>query len=50
MTDETGFTDRFRAAVRSCGRTVFWRMTRPADDLARLAAACEELGIDEWDG
>jgi threonine aldolase len=50
MTDETDFTDRFRAAARSCDRTVFWRLTRPADDLARLATACTELGIDEWDG
>ena len=50
MTDETDFANRFRAAVRSCERTVFWRMTRPADDLARLAAACDELGVDEWDG
>jgi threonine aldolase len=50
MTDETDFPDRFRAAARSCDRTVFWRLTRPADDLARLAAACTELGIDEWDG
>ena len=48
MTDET-FAERFRAAVRSCDRTVFWRMTTPAADLARLARACEELGIDEWD-
>ena len=50
MTDETDFPDRFRAAARSCDSTVFWRLTRPADDLARLAAACTELGIDEWDG
>ena len=48
MTDET-FAERFRAAFRSCDRTVFWRMTSPGDDLARLAKACEELGIDQWD-
>jgi threonine aldolase len=52
MPPEAGddFADRFRAAARLCERTVFWRRTLPADDLARLAAACEELGIDEWDG
>lgn len=49
MSDEPTFADRFRDASRACDRTVFWRMTRPSDDLARLAAACEELGIDEWD-
>jgi threonine aldolase len=50
MTDEGTTLDRFRAASRACDRTVFWRLTRPADDLARLAAACVELGVDEWDG
>jgi threonine aldolase len=49
MTDGTAFADRYRAAARSCERTVFWRMTAPADDLARLAKGCEELGVDEWD-
>ena len=44
MSDETDFADRFRAASRACDRTVFWRMTRPADDLARLAAACDGAG------
>ena len=49
MTDDASFTDRFRAAARSSERTVFWRHTRPAEDLDRLAKGCVELGVDEWD-
>ena len=44
MTDETDFASRFRAAARSCERTVFWRKTRPADDLARLASPARSWG------
>jgi len=46
----TELDDRLRDAVRACTDMVVWhRRTTPADALAALAAACEELGIDEWD-
>ncbi len=42
--------DRVRAAGRACTRTVSGRRHRsPADVLHDLAAACRELGIEEWD-
>src|SRR6478735_8968501 len=42
--------DRFRAAAVACHDTVVWHQRRgPAETLAMLAEATEELGIDEWD-
>ena len=46
-----GVDERFAAAVRASTSTAVWheRIT-PAESLARLATACDELGVDEWDG
>jgi len=42
--------DRVRAANRACTRTVSGHRHRsPAEVLEGLAAACRELGIEEWD-
>jgi len=42
--------DRLRAATRACTRTVSGHRYRsPAEVLEGLAAACRELGIEEWD-
>lgn len=42
--------ERLRAAVRACPRTVMPTPRRsPAEALADLARAAEELGVDEWD-
>jgi threonine aldolase len=42
--------DRLRAASRACTRTVSGSRHRsPAEVLEGLAAACRELGIEEWD-
>src|SRR4051794_20655676 len=46
----TDLEDRFRAAAQACSDTVVWHQRRgPAETLALLAQAAEELGIDEWD-
>ncbi|HEU5036579.1 MAG TPA: beta-eliminating lyase-related protein [Nocardioides sp.] len=46
----TDLEERLRAAVRACPRTVMPTPRRsPAEALAALAAAAEELGVDEWD-
>jgi threonine aldolase len=45
----TDLEDQYRAATLGLERTVFWRRTRPADHFAALAAACADLGVDEWD-
>jgi threonine aldolase len=46
----TELEDRLRAASLSCTRSAI-RSPRvaPADTFAALAAACAELGVDEWD-
>ncbi|HVH95138.1 MAG TPA: beta-eliminating lyase-related protein [Nocardioidaceae bacterium] len=42
--------DRVRAATRGCTQTVSGRQHHsPAEVLEALAAACRELGIEEWD-
>jgi threonine aldolase len=42
--------DRLRAATRACARTVSGRRHHsPAEVFEGLAAACRELGIEEWD-
>ena len=42
---------RFQAALDSGARTVLHHVRRtPAEAMARLARAAEELGIDRWDG
>lgn len=42
---------RLQAALDSGARTVLHHVRRtPAETLARLARACEDLGIDRWDG
>ena len=47
----TDIDDRLRAATRACTDFVPWHApTTPAESFAALAAACEDLGIDEWDG
>src|SRR4051794_24498128 len=47
--EERSLDDRLREAIRTCGRTVAWTERRtPAQELAEVAAACEELGV-EWD-
>jgi threonine aldolase len=46
----TELEDRLKAAAKACARTAI-RSPRlsPAEAFAGFAAACEELGIDEWD-
>jgi threonine aldolase len=46
----TDLEERLKAASRACARTAI-RSPRvpPADSFAALAAACAELGVDEWD-
>jgi threonine aldolase len=42
--------ERFRSAALACDDTVVWHARRgPAETMALLAEAAEELGIDEWD-
>ena len=42
--------ERFAAAVRASRSTVVWHeRISPGESLARLAAACGEMGVDEWD-
>lgn len=42
---------RFQAALDSGARTVLHHPRRtPAEAMTRLAQACEELGVDTWDG
>ena len=42
--------ERFRAAAQACDDTVVWHARRgPAETMALLAEAADELGIDEWD-
>jgi threonine aldolase len=42
--------ERFKAAAQACDDTVVWHARRgPAETMALLAGAAEELGIDEWD-
>ncbi|HEX5088225.1 MAG TPA: beta-eliminating lyase-related protein [Nocardioides sp.] len=42
--------ERFRAAALACDDTVVWHARRgPAETMTLLAAAAEELGIDQWD-
>src|SRR3954462_4700708 len=46
----TELEDRFRAAAQACSDTVVWHQRRgPAETLALLAEAAEELGVEEWD-
>jgi threonine aldolase len=46
----TDLEARLRAASLSCTRSAVGSIrVSPADSLAALSAACEELGIDEWD-
>ena len=48
MTDD--LAARFRTAYAAARRTTSWRRpANPASAFADLAAACTELGIDEWD-
>lgn len=48
---DESLVDRVRAATRACTQTVSGpRHRSPADVFRDLAAACTELGIDEWDG
>lgn len=50
MSTATVLEDRLEAALHGC-EVVSWRRRRtPAEELARLGAAAEELGLDEWDG
>lgn len=42
--------DRLRDAARACTETVVWHLrSSPAEALAELGRACEELGIEDWD-
>jgi threonine aldolase len=46
----TELDERFKAAARACDDTVVWHARRgPAETLALLAEAAEELGLKEWD-
>ncbi|MGZ6752872.1 MAG: threonine aldolase family protein [Nocardioides sp.] len=46
----TDFDDRFRAAADACDHQLPWQPRgNPAETLAALARACDELGIDAWD-
>jgi threonine aldolase len=48
-TDEE-LAKRIRQAISACTATISWHAHRsPAQVLADLARACEELGIEEWD-
>ena len=42
--------ERFREVARACEGDVFWTRRRtPAESMADIARAAEELGIDRWD-
>ena len=46
----TELDERLKDAVRACTDMVVWhRRTTPGEALSALAAACEDLGVDEWD-
>ncbi len=48
MTDDA--QARLTKAYAACSRTITWRRpANPAAAFTELAAACEELGVDEWD-
>ena len=48
MTDDD-LADRLRAASLACEQTLWNRPVSPAEAFDSLAAACRELGIEEWD-